>query len=530
MGQHELSTSEASFSNSTPSSSIQRHRIVSVNSAGAGATTGGGKSNQATRHCPPFVPPEGVADPCVSFQLASDSAAVDTVGGGKKERKEEAEISSGPYQPESPGSSSSALVFSSEANLGVHPGGAYPYPGGAGPSSGGAASNPEASQPTHPGGAYPYPGEGGGGLKPYPGGAGPSSGGAAVNLGDPFSGGWPGDPLPGTEPRTRNRSSFSKVRLSGSKSRNVSFSRIPSRTGSMLLEQEEVITMLGPDAGRKETTSSTDAPPLGVLLLDAALSLGLRTCDDEAGPVTSARERPTDDIVNAITSFKRLVFHIGPLDFSTDQDFMETLLHYFQNLPTSYLTREGRAMDDIEAAYARGQINSCSSLALSRNSSLPLDDPKPEVIVALHWLYLKEEQDLSAMRDQSSSWFFLEEFYLSSLQVNITLNLTSNFNMLGRGRDSGGAGQGGGATDKSPATHTGDKEIKSHEQGGLLSGALTRISGGQGFQLINVTNAPISLASISLPNKLFNKGARGSSSSKSPTLPSPWPPSACPTN
>eukprot|EP00798_Chlamydomonas_sp_ICE-L_P005982 gene5982-5274_t len=254
---------------------------------------------------------------------------------------------------------------------------------------------------------------------------------------------------------------------------------------------------------------------------------------------------------NAIISFKRLVFHIGALDFSTDQTFMEELLFYLTSLPTNNLDPASRSMDDMEAMLAHGippaAATQAATAAVRRTvtKANPLADPKPEE--ALNWLVAKAEQELTAMRDQSSScfflgnaeqeltamidqnsswfflgkaeqelaamrdqsssWFFLEEFYLSSIQLNITMNLASNFNMSG-GRSGGAGGVGDKATDTDgrevvPMPRPEEEDEKGG--GGLLGGALNRVSGGSGFQLINVTNAPISLASISLPNKLFNK-------------------------
>ncbi len=43
---------------------------------------------------------------------------------------------------------------------------------------------------------------------------------------------------------------------------------------------------------------------------------------------------------------------------------------------------------------------------------------------ALGWLAHKEDLELSAMKGQSNSWFFIEELYIGGLSVNITMALS----------------------------------------------------------------------------------------------------------
>ena len=52
------------------------------------------------------------------------------------------------------------------------------------------------------------------------------------------------------------------------------------------------------------------------------------------------------------------------------------------------------------------------------------------------------------MRGQSSSWFFMEEFSIGTLNINVTLNITSAFDISGGGRAGGGTGGNRGAWDR----------------------------------------------------------------------------------
>ena len=58
--------------------------------------------------------------------------------------------------------------------------------------------------------------------------------------------------------------------------------------------------------------------------------------------------------------------------------------------------------------------------------------------------------------------------------------------------------------------------------GSILKGFLSRVSGADGFQLVNVTNAPIMLQGLAIENQLVNrvsKGGGGTGVSEGVTLP-----------
>lgn len=86
------------------------------------------------------------------------------------------------------------------------------------------------------------------------------------------------------------------------------------------------------------------------------------------------------------------------------------------------------------------------------------------------------------LRDQSSysSWYFIERAYISEINANVTIALTSSV-----------LAQRQGSTAPPPA------------RGGLFS----RFIGASGFQLINVNNVPLSLGAWSLDTKLLGRKA-----------------------
>ncbi len=46
--------------------------------------------------------------------------------------------------------------------------------------------------------------------------------------------------------------------------------------------------------------------------------------------------------------------------------------------------------------------------------------------LVLAWVPLKLEQELAAMKGQSSTWYFIEHLYISRIAVNVTIALSSN--------------------------------------------------------------------------------------------------------
>jgi hypothetical protein len=132
-----------------------------------------------------------------------------------------------------------------------------------------------------------------------------------------------------------------------------------------------------------------------------------------------------------------------------------------------------------------------------------------ENLQVLSWVLLKHEQELQLMKGQSSIWYFLESLYLSAVNLNVTIAVSSSIisstsgtgSTGGRGGSSGG-GSGDGDGEKA-AVATGG--LMNEVQKQLVRGMLSRISGGMGYQLINVSNVGLHLAHKELSNTLVNQ-------------------------
>ncbi|GFR40082.1 hypothetical protein Agub_g630, partial [Astrephomene gubernaculifera] len=184
-----------------------------------------------------------------------------------------------------------------------------------------------------------------------------------------------------------------------------------------------------------------------------------------------------------ILAFKKVVLELGPLDFSADQEFIEGVIAYLHAMPLADLYQNEAWQKQIDAMQGGGTAGHAEeAVHVSGQRDKPQED-------ALVWLLKKEASELELLRGQSSMWFYLEEFYLSDIFINVTLALSSSFN----------AGVGG-----APST-TSAAGSESERQRTMLRGFLSRVSGNNGFQLINVTNAPIQLEYVSFQNRLYNR-------------------------
>eukprot|EP00775_Hariotina_reticulata_P006353 gene6353-6586_t len=86
--------------------------------------------------------------------------------------------------------------------------------------------------------------------------------------------------------------------------------------------------------------------------------------------------------------------------------------------------------------------------------------------LVLAWLPAKHDTELSNMKGQSSTWFFFEQLYISTVAVNVTIMLTSSFGT----------------------------EVQRLVVRGMFSG-----------QLINVSDVGLTLGSLDLQNRLLNQ-------------------------
>ncbi|MEW5315922.1 MAG: hypothetical protein WDW38_007319 [Sanguina aurantia] len=249
-----------------------------------------------------------------------------------------------------------------------------------------------------------------------------------------------------------------------------------------------------------------------------------------------------------IISFKRCNIEIGTMDLISDQRFLEAVLQYCQVLPTANLWQDAAWQADMglmqglggtsraqhraaggrgdtlatlnsaahadasptihsinarlgrggssrqlpaAAAAAAAEISSPAGVSGARGAALPGAGQVVDAECArdLSWLVQKEEAELAMMKGQSSTWFFLENFSIGPLAFNVTLALSSNFKADNAVRGSSGRAQ------------------EADQRRSVLGNVLTRLVGASGFQLINVTNAYISLQGMSIDNCLVNRVA-----------------------
>ncbi|GLC57723.1 hypothetical protein PLESTB_001257700 [Pleodorina starrii] len=180
-----------------------------------------------------------------------------------------------------------------------------------------------------------------------------------------------------------------------------------------------------------------------------------------------------------ILAFKKVILELGPMDFSADQEFIEGLVAYLNGIPLEDFYQEEAWQAKIDAMQG-GSMTPLGAAA----EDLAVLVKQGKGIDALAWLAAKEAKELELLRGQSSMWFYLEEFYLSDVFINVTLALSSSFNAGGSALSSG-------------------KE--DDRQRSMVRGFLSRVSGSNGFQLINVTNVPIQLEYVELQNHLVNR-------------------------
>ncbi len=142
-------------------------------------------------------------------------------------------------------------------------------------------------------------------------------------------------------------------------------------------------------------------------------------------------------------------------------------------------------------------------------ASAALDDA-----LVLAWLPLKQELELALMKGQSSVWYFIEQFFVSALAINVTVALSSSaFGGLAGGTPpeeaaipdppsrNGRSGSSGGSQSTAHAAASAFNEF----QRNVVRSMLSRLSGESGVQLLNVSNVPIQLGSVAISNRLVNQ-------------------------
>jgi hypothetical protein len=174
-----------------------------------------------------------------------------------------------------------------------------------------------------------------------------------------------------------------------------------------------------------------------------------------------------------------------------------------------------RSNTTVAAAAAAAADRAGSSKAARRAAAASRAALASALVLA--WLPEKHDAELSSMKGQSSTWYFLEKFTISALCLNVTVALTSSFRTTadatpgmgaaaaattaaGSGEEGAGSrGQQGGGSTGSPGG------MLDEMQRMLVRGMVNRLSGDSGLQLINVSDVGLQLGAVDLQNRLLNQ-------------------------
>ncbi|KAF6253188.1 hypothetical protein COO60DRAFT_1463300 [Scenedesmus sp. NREL 46B-D3] len=246
----------------------------------------------------------------------------------------------------------------------------------------------------------------------------------------------------------------------------------------------------------------------------------------------------------AIISFKKVELLMGSMDLKTDQAFLEAVYVFLQSMPLADLWQDEAwqqhvamlqnataqtALDAVDAA--RRQAAAQADTAASAAAALPMTGtrtPPPAaaaagqawqhgshsrqlaVVVLLH--PLKHDAELSSMKGQSSTWYFLEKFTISALCLNVTVALTSSFRTtadapgMGAAAAAGSGEEGAGSRGRQGGGGPGSPGgVLDEMQRMLVRGMVNRLSGDSGLQLINVSDVGLQLGAVELQNRLLNQ-------------------------
>ncbi|WIA12624.1 hypothetical protein OEZ85_006281 [Tetradesmus obliquus] len=188
-------------------------------------------------------------------------------------------------------------------------------------------------------------------------------------------------------------------------------------------------------------------------------------------------------------SFRKVELLVGAMDLKTDQAFLEAV--YVNTTAVAAAGDRGGSSKAARRAAAASRAALASALVLA-------------------WLPEKHDAELSSMKGQSSTWYFLEKFTISALCLNVTVALTSSFRTteatpgMGAAAASGEEGAGsrghhGGGSSGSPGG------MLDEMQRMLVKGMVNRLSGDSGLQLINVSDVGLQLGAVDLQNRLLNQ-------------------------
>lgn len=196
-----------------------------------------------------------------------------------------------------------------------------------------------------------------------------------------------------------------------------------------------------------------------------------------------------------IRSFKDVYFTVAPLDFMTDEAFLESLIAFMNSLPMADVWQDHAWQNQqyrlLNAQFGPREVESLAVNAAIKIPSGPSRVTAPSIeeisnqgtapdvsniSPALAWIVHKEAKDLETLHGQSdfSSWFFIENAEISEISINVTISLTSRLIAAASG-----------------GSNNGDSYVGDSYAG--PSGSFGRTLGASGFQLVNVSNVPITL-------------------------------------
>lgn len=181
---------------------------------------------------------------------------------------------------------------------------------------------------------------------------------------------------------------------------------------------------------------------------------GLAMHRSESGSLDLAAVAPHASVDRyGIRSFKDIHLTIAPLDFTTDEGFLEALLSFVNSLPTmdvwqdrAWQEQQRRLLTaqfgprEVESLAINAAIVPSSSSLGGGGSAIGLSGVAPSpALAALSWVLDKEAKDLEALHGQSdlSSWFFIENAEIGTVVVNVTVSLSSRLLAAGQGLSQG---------------------------------------------------------------------------------------------
>jgi hypothetical protein len=267
--------------------------------------------------------------------------------------------------------------------------------------------------------------------------------------------------------------------------------------------------VVGDDASVSAPSASASGNELSTLAGEGGSTVHFN--DMSRSPSGAANDTPLETTpphsdARGIRSFKNIRFTVAPLDLMTDEAFLEALLSFINSLPIADIWQD-RAWQEQQRRLLTAQFGPREVEGLAVNAVVVAPQPPPSAVgiapgiapgneagggggeglttgsnavitnggggfvsnnvaaaTALSWVLEKEARDVEALHGQSdlSSWFFLESAEIGLISVNVTVSLSSRLIAAGQSLSKG-------------------------------AGTFHRALDASGFQLVNVSNVPITL-------------------------------------